>query len=87
LVTDDDNRVLLLRRADDGTWCMPGGAAEPGSSFATTALTELAEESGLVAHENDLVPFASISEPDVHVLTYPNGDVTHCFAMYFAVRQ
>lgn len=87
MVIDADERILLLRRADDDTWCMPGGAAEMGSSFVTTALTELLEESGFVAHAEDLVPFASISEPAVHVLTYPNGDVTHCFAIWFAVRR
>lgn len=87
MVVDGDDRVLLLHRADDGTWCMPGGAAEEGSSFVATALAELAEETGLVVRPQDLVPFASISEPDVHVLTYPNGDVTHCFAIWFAARR
>ena len=87
MAIDGDERVLLLRRADDGRWCMPGGAAEMGSSFVTTALAELSEEAGLVARAEDLVPFATVSEPDVHRLTYPNGDVTHCFAVWFAVRR
>jgi 8-oxo-dGTP pyrophosphatase MutT (NUDIX family) len=28
----DDCKVLLTKRADDGTWCAPAGAAEPGCS-------------------------------------------------------
>lgn len=42
-VQREDQRVLLTKRADDGTWCLPAGAAEPGGSFARTAIDELAE--------------------------------------------
>jgi 8-oxo-dGTP pyrophosphatase MutT (NUDIX family) len=87
LVLDSSDRVLLTRRADADVWCMPGGAAEVGGSFAATAVQELREETGLIVEESDLVGFACISRPDVHVLHYPNGDVTHCFAMWFLVRK
>lgn len=87
LVLDAKNRVLLLQRSDDGTWCMPGGAAEEGSSFASTAIAELLEETGLVVDPEDITAFASISEAAVHTLRYPNGDVTHCFALWFVVRK
>jgi hypothetical protein len=33
----DDGQVLLTKRADDGSWCLPAGAAEVGGSFAQTA--------------------------------------------------
>jgi 8-oxo-dGTP pyrophosphatase MutT (NUDIX family) len=79
----DDQRVLLTRRADDGTWCLPAGAAEPGGSFARTAIDELAEEAGVRVSEADLVPFGSLSEARAHTIHYPNGDVTHCFALCF----
>lgn len=58
----DDQRVLLARRADDGTWCLPAGAAEPDGSFAGTAIDELAEEAGVEVVECDLVPFGCLSE-------------------------
>ena len=83
LVEDADGRVLLVRRGDDGSWCMPGGGAERDSSFLSTAVAELREETGLSVEPDDLVAFASVSEPGVHRLTYPNGDVTHCFALWF----
>lgn len=78
-----DSRVLLTRRADDGTWCLPAGAAEPGGSFAATAINELREEAGVTVVENDLVPFATLSEAELHTIIYPNGDETHCFAVCF----
>jgi 8-oxo-dGTP pyrophosphatase MutT (NUDIX family) len=83
---DPDRRVLMTRRADDGTWCLPGGAAEPGGSFARTAADELAEETGLAVSEADLVPFGSLSEAAAHTIRYPSGDVTHCFALLFLAR-
>jgi 8-oxo-dGTP pyrophosphatase MutT (NUDIX family) len=83
----DDGRVLLTKRADDGTWCLPAGAAEVGGSFARTAIDELAEETGIEVVEEDLVPFASLSEAEAHTINYPNGDVTHCFALCFLARK
>jgi 8-oxo-dGTP pyrophosphatase MutT (NUDIX family) len=82
-----DGRVLFTRRADDGTWCLPAGAAEPGGSFAATAVSELREETGVTAMEDDLIPFATLSEAELHTISYPNGDKTHCFAVCFLVER
>jgi 8-oxo-dGTP pyrophosphatase MutT (NUDIX family) len=84
---DADGRVLVTKRADDGTWCLPGGAAEPGGSFARTAVDEVAEETGLVIEEGDLTPFGSLSEAGLHTNRYPSGDATHCFSLLFLVRS
>ncbi|WP_410674837.1 NUDIX hydrolase [Amycolatopsis sp. cmx-4-68] len=44
-------RVLFLRRRPGvflaGRWELPGGTAEPGEPFETTAVREVAEETGL----------------------------------------
>lgn len=82
-----DGKVLLTRRADDGTWCLPAGAAEAGSSFAATAVDELKEETGVVVAESDLIPFGCLSEAEAHTIHYPNGDVTHCFALCFMAER
>ena len=79
----EDEKVLLTKRTDDGTWCVPAGAAEPRGSFARTAIDELAEEVGIEVAEADLMPFGCLSEADAHTIHYPNGDVTHCFALCF----
>ncbi|MGW5365480.1 hypothetical protein [Actinopolymorpha pittospori] len=34
----------------------------------------------------DLEPFACVSDPARHAVTYPNGDQVHAFALCFAVR-
>jgi len=87
LVVDSADRVLFQRSRDSGLWELPAGAAEPGGSFRSTAARELLEETGLVVAAEDLIPFASLSEADLHTLTYPNGDVLHCFALCFEARH
>lgn len=52
LVTDPDDRVLLLYRhrfiTDRWGWEIPAGSAENGEDLAAAALRELAEETGFV---------------------------------------
>jgi 8-oxo-dGTP diphosphatase len=43
----DDGRWLLIRRADTGTWALPGGTVEWGETLRTTFDRELAEEGGV----------------------------------------
>jgi 8-oxo-dGTP diphosphatase len=44
----DDGRWLLIRRADTGTWALPGGTVEWGETLAETFPRELDEEAGVV---------------------------------------
>lgn len=83
----DDGQVLFTQRADDGSWCFAAGAAEVGGSFARTGIEETAEEAGVDVAEEDLIPFASLSEAELHTIHYPNGDVTHCFAICLLARK
>ena len=71
LVWDDRQRVLLQGRFGDQTWCIPGGAAEPGERLEDAARRELREETGLVAGELTLL--SARSGPECF-LVYPNGD-------------
>ena len=63
------------------------GRRRGGSSFTDTAVTELHEEVGLHADPADLEAFACISRVDNHLETYPNGDVTHYFGLWFVLRR
>jgi ADP-ribose pyrophosphatase YjhB (NUDIX family) len=46
-VFDDQGRLLLARRTDSGTWCIPGGGADVGESPSAAAEREVEEETGL----------------------------------------
>jgi 8-oxo-dGTP diphosphatase len=46
-----DGRYLLIRRADNGMWCLPGGTLEWGETLVTGLGRELDEEAGVTEHE------------------------------------
>jgi ADP-ribose pyrophosphatase YjhB (NUDIX family) len=52
---DDVGRVVLIKRADNGRWALPGGYAEVGSPPSVNALRELHEETGFNAELERLV--------------------------------
>ena len=54
-VFDDAGRILLVERADDGTWGLPSGYVDPGESPAETAVRETREETGVEVEVVDLV--------------------------------
>jgi 8-oxo-dGTP pyrophosphatase MutT (NUDIX family) len=86
IVEREDGAVLMMQRQDTGKWCFIGGCAEEGLSHITTALAELQEEAGIIATEDQLIPYGSISDPKLYTLTYPSGDVIHAFSMGFILR-
>lgn len=45
-VFDDGGRLLLIQRADDGSWALPGGACDLNEASATGAVREVWEETG-----------------------------------------
>jgi ADP-ribose pyrophosphatase YjhB (NUDIX family) len=46
-VLDEAGRLLLIRRADNGLWALPGGALEVGETPAEGAVREAWEEAGV----------------------------------------
>lgn len=46
IALDHVGRVLLVRRADDGTWGLPGGGVDPGEDWRAAARRECHEETG-----------------------------------------
>ena len=60
VVVTDGEAVLLFLDTDPGLpgsrwWATPGGGLDPGESERAAAVRELAEETGLVVHEDALV--------------------------------
>lgn len=70
--TTADGRWLLIRRADTGTWAMPGGTLEWGEPLRIGLARELEEEAGVVdATYGSVVGVFSAPERDVrfHAVT------------------
>lgn len=54
-VTDDQGRVLLIRRQDNGFWALPGGTQDLGETAAECAVRECREESGYTVKIDRLI--------------------------------
>ena len=54
-IFDDGGRILLVRRSDDGLWCLPCGWVEPNESPEEAAVREAREETGLEIQARQLV--------------------------------
>ncbi|HRW10277.1 MAG TPA: NUDIX hydrolase N-terminal domain-containing protein [Caldilineaceae bacterium] len=54
-VIDDQARILLIRRADNGLWAMPGGALDVGETAAEGVAREALEETGVTCEAVGLV--------------------------------
>jgi ADP-ribose pyrophosphatase YjhB (NUDIX family) len=78
---DDAGRVLLIKRADNGRWAVPGGVAEVGSTPTENALRELHEETGFTAALEGLVGiydnkfFASMAAYQFYIVCF-RGRIT-----------
>ncbi|MFI6288305.1 NUDIX hydrolase [Streptomyces sp. NPDC051018] len=82
VVLDDDGRVLLGRRADNGRWSTVGGIPEPGEEPAVTAVREVYEETGVRCEAERVVLVQALPKP----VTYPNGDRCHFLDITFRCR-
>ncbi|MFE2012316.1 NUDIX domain-containing protein [Streptomyces sp. NPDC059491] len=82
-VTDDEGRILLQRRTDNGLWALPGGAMEMDDSLPGTAVREVKEETGLDVRVTGLV--GTYTDPR-HVIAYSDGEVRRQFNVCFKAR-
>lgn len=79
-----DDRILLVRRTDDGTWCLPGGRVEFGESITACAQREFEEETGQTVELTGLL--GVYSRPDDQVHQYPDGEIVHFVGVVFEGR-
>ncbi|WP_116043699.1 NUDIX domain-containing protein [Amycolatopsis palatopharyngis] len=80
VVRDGAGRVLLVRRADDGNWELPGGRVDIGESATTAVTREVAEEAGIGV---DVTAVSGVYSDPTHVLAEPDGQVHQQFAVCF----
>ena len=82
-IFDGQGRILLTKRADNGQWCLPGGAVESGESVAEACEREVMEETGLTVQVKRLVGI--YSNPD-QLVVYPDGNKIQMVALHFEVE-
>ncbi|CAG0970369.1 ADP-ribose pyrophosphatase [Myxococcaceae bacterium] len=73
--------LLLLRRSDNGHWCLPGGGIEPGESVVDATRREVREETGFEISLGRLVGI--YSDPSFMVVEYEDGRRVHYVNLCF----
>ena len=79
-IFDEQGRVLLTKRQDNGQWCLPSGGVEPGESVAEACEREVLEETGLSVSVKRLV--GVYSHPD-QLSVYSETDKFQIIALHF----
>ena len=79
-IFDEQKRVLLTKRQDNGQWCLPSGGLEPGESAAEACEREVLEETGLSVRTKRLV--GVYSHPD-QLVVYADGNKVQIVALHF----
>lgn len=78
VVVDDDGRVLMIERTDNGKWALPGGAQELGESVRDAAVRETREETGV---DIEVTGVVGIYSDPRHVIAYDDGEVRQEFSI------
>ncbi|GAA2668831.1 NUDIX hydrolase [Actinoplanes palleronii] len=68
VLRDEDGRVLLIRRSDNGRWALPAGTMELRQTLRDCAIREVFEETGLTVH--GVTPFALYSGSQLSTSAY-----------------
>jgi 8-oxo-dGTP pyrophosphatase MutT (NUDIX family) len=84
VVTDEEGRILLIRRTDNGNWALPGGAVDLGESVPQAGVRETREETGV---DCEITGLTGIYSDPGHVLLYTsNGEVRQEFSIVLTAR-
>lgn len=84
LIVDEQERLLMQKRAGTGAWHVPGGFLELGERLEDAARREAFEETALTVGNLDLV--GAYSGPDFHWFA-PNGDEVYNVTVAYLTRD
>ena len=77
------HKVLLVQRADDQRWAVPGGYMEPGESVTEACEREVLEETGIQVKATQLI--AVYTNPNM-LLKYTDGNKWQIVVLHFAAE-
>jgi ADP-ribose pyrophosphatase YjhB (NUDIX family) len=84
VVENNHREILMIQRADNGLWALPGGAQDIGESLTEAARREVAEETGI---EIEVTGLSGLYSDPRHVIAYDNGEVRQEFSVCFRAKM
>jgi ADP-ribose pyrophosphatase YjhB (NUDIX family) len=82
-VVVDAGRLLMVHRADNDLWALPGGGHEVGENIEDTVVREVKEETGIDVEVTGLV---GLYTNPADVMAYDDGEVRQQFSLCFRAR-
>jgi 8-oxo-dGTP pyrophosphatase MutT (NUDIX family) len=82
-VENENGELLMIERADNGLWALPGGAQDFGESVIDAVCREVREETGI---EIQVTGLSGIYSDPRHVIAYDDGEVRQEFSLCFRGR-
>lgn len=79
-VVEHEGRILLIHKADNDLWALPGGGHDPGESISETVVREVKEETG---YDVEVVGIIGTYTNPRHVMAYDDGEVRQQFSICF----
>lgn len=80
-IIEDNGKILLQHRSDNGHWGLPGGCLEMGESPRECAIREVKEETGL-----DVELASLVGVYDNFEMEWPNKDKAHIVSFVFTAK-
>lgn len=82
-ISNDNNEVLLIKRADNKLWALPGGCHDLGETPAECAIRECFEETGYEIEIKELL--GVYSSNNYEWIHYPHKDDEFCHILFSAI--
>ena len=73
-------KILMLKRMDNGKWTLPGGTMKLNESLIDCAVREIKEETGLEVKVTDVI--GTYTDPDIRI-EYSDGEVRREFTIVY----
>jgi 8-oxo-dGTP pyrophosphatase MutT (NUDIX family) len=83
VVENDNGELLMIERADNELWALPGGAQDLGESVISAVQREVNEETGI---DIEVTGLSGIYSDPRHVIAYDDGEVRQEFSLCFRAR-
>ncbi len=80
----ENQKILLVRRSDTGSWAVPGGYMEPGESLTEACVREVREETGLQVRVGRLIGVYSTPHK---LIDYGGSDQYQLVVMHFSAEH